>query len=147
MSTMTTCPVCQFEIDETASECGHCGFKLVGATQELSTPGTGGIAIDEQKPCEKPHLTITKGPIAGQIFYIDPLPLSIGRDPESDLFLNNMTVSRHHAVIENKDSSVIIRDKGSLNGTWVDGKVIDEAELVDGTLIQIGTFSMRFSGV
>ena len=145
MSEMALCPVCQFEIDITASECAHCGFKLVGATQEFSSPGTGGFALGEKTPCGKPHLTVTKGPIAGQVFYLEPLPVRIGRDPECDLFLNNMTVSRLHAYIENQGSKLVVRDGGSLNGTWVDGKVVEEADLVEGTLLQIGTFSMRFS--
>jgi pSer/pThr/pTyr-binding forkhead associated (FHA) protein len=56
-----------------------------------------------------------------------------------------MTVSREHAIIERHGKQVFIRDCESLNGTWVDGKVVSEAELVDGSLVQIGTFSMRFS--
>ncbi|MDR0499703.1 MAG: FHA domain-containing protein, partial [Coriobacteriales bacterium] len=72
-------------------------------------------------------------------------PVTIGRDPDCGFFLNNMTVSREHAIIERHGKQVFIRDCESLNGTWVDGKVVSEAELVDGSLVQIGTFSMRFS--
>ena len=145
MSTPILCPVCQQKIDPDANACPHCGFKLVGSTQEFSGPGTGGIDIGTTESCGKPHLTVTKGPLAGEVFYLDPLPVSIGREPDRDLFLNNMTVSRHHAVIEERGSQLIIRDEDSLNGTWVDGKVVEEADLVEGTLVQIGTFSMRFS--
>ncbi|MCL2756624.1 MAG: FHA domain-containing protein [Coriobacteriia bacterium] len=145
MGEKALCPVCQYEIDISANSCAHCGFKLVGATQEFSSPGTGGFAFNETAVCGKPHLTVTKGPIAGQVFYLEPLPISIGRDPECDLFLNNMTVSRLHAIIEKHGSKLYVRDGGSLNGTWVDGKVVEEADLVEGTLLQIGTFSMRFS--
>jgi len=145
MSEKAVCPVCRNGIDISASECAYCGFKLVGVTQELPSPGTGGITIDDCATCKKPHLTVTKGPIAGEVFYLEPLPVSIGRDPECDFFLNNMTVSRRHALIEVVGSKLMIRDEGSLNGTWVDGKVVEEADLVEGTLVQIGTFSMRFS--
>lgn len=92
----------------------------------------------------KPMLTVTKGPLKDQVFDLDPLPVVIGRDPDCDLFLNNMTVSRRHAVIEREDERLILRDLESLNGTWIDGKVTEKAELTDGTLVQIGTFSMRF---
>ena len=142
---MDICPVCHYQVDDAANECGQCGFKLVGATQEFFTPGTGGIAIGLAEHRGKPHLTVTKGPIAGQVFYLEPLPVSIGRDPECDLFLNNTTVSRRHALIGRIGSSIVISDEGSLNGTWVDGQVVDEADLIEGTLVQIGTFSMRFS--
>ncbi|MCL1891057.1 MAG: FHA domain-containing protein [Coriobacteriia bacterium] len=145
MSNTVSCPVCRHEIDASANECIYCGFKLVGATQEFSTPGTGGIAIDGTELRGTPHLTVTKGPIAGEVFSLEPLPVSIGRDPDCDLFLNNMTVSRRHALILEENGKLLIRDGDSLNGTWIDGKVVEEAELVEGTLVQVGTFSMRFS--
>jgi pSer/pThr/pTyr-binding forkhead associated (FHA) protein len=119
----------------------------VGPTQEFTGPGTGGILRTGQSYSDKPYLTVTKGPLEGEIFTLDPLPVSIGRDPDCDLFLNNMTVSRRHAVIERDAASnqLLIRDQDSLNGTWVDGKVVEVAELVAGTLVQIGTFSTRVS--
>jgi pSer/pThr/pTyr-binding forkhead associated (FHA) protein len=97
------------------------------------------------KKNSSPHLTVTKGHLQGEVFELDPLPVVIGRDPECDLFLNNMTVSRKHAIIERIDDELVIRDLDSLNGTWVDGKVVAQAEVIEGTLIQIGTFSMRFA--
>jgi pSer/pThr/pTyr-binding forkhead associated (FHA) protein len=115
----------------------------VGATQEFSGPGTGGILRKGKSYSGKPYLTVTKGPLEGEVFVLDPLPVVIGRDLDCDLFLNNMTVSRRHAVIERDADKLIIKDEHSLNGTWVDGKVVEEAELVPGTLVQIGTFSMR----
>jgi hypothetical protein len=140
-----TCPVCNQPVSSNVNECSRCGFKLVGQTLEFSVPGTGGIPINPTAGHGSPQLTVTKGLLEGEVFQLKPLPVVIGRDPECDLFLNNMTVSRKHAIIEQLGSKLIIRDKNSLNGTWVDGKVVDEAELVEGTLIQIGTFSMRFS--
>lgn len=95
--------------------------------------------------CGKPRLTLTKGPLKGEVFNLEDFPVVIGRDPSCDLFLNNMTVSREHAVIQREETRVVVRDNGSLNGTWVDGRIVEEAELVEGSLLQIGTFSMRFS--
>jgi pSer/pThr/pTyr-binding forkhead associated (FHA) protein len=56
-----------------------------------------------------------------------------------------MTVSREHTIIECEDGHLIVYDKDSLNGTWVDGKIVEKAELYEGSLLQIGTFSMQFS--
>ena len=117
---------------------------LIGITQELPSPDTAGMPSTGTIHRGKATLTVTKGPLQGQVFDLDPLPVVIGRDPECDLFLNNMTVSRRHAIIEKEDDKLVLKDLGSLNGTWIDGKISDRAELYDGTLIQIGTFSMRY---
>jgi len=117
---------------------------LIGMTHEMPSPDTAGMPSTGPLGRGKSTLTVTKGPLQGQVFDLDPLPVIIGRDPECDLFLNNMTVSRQHAIIEKTDKGLVLRDLDSLNGTWIDGKVTDHAELADGTLIQIGTFSMRF---
>ena len=142
------CPVCKAGVAEGKHECARCGFKLVGSTEELDLPhaaDSGSIGIRGEHG--KPRLTLTKGPLKGEVFYLDTFPVSVGRDPNCDLFLNHMTVSRVHAIIERAGSRIIVRDQASLNGTWVDGKIVDEAELYEETLLQIGTFSMRFSGL
>ena len=69
---------------------------------------------------------------------------TIGRDPSCDFFLNNTTVSRRHAVITVERDRARIVDNGSLNGTWVDGAVVDAAPLVSGSKVQIGSFEMMF---
>jgi len=142
------CPVCKAEVADGVHECERCGFRLVGSTEQLDLPNasdSGSIGIRGEHG--KLRLTLTKGPLKGEVFYLDTFPVSIGRDPSCDLFLNHMTVSRVHAVIEQVGSRIIVRDRASLNGTWVDGKIVDEAELYEDTLLQIGTFSMRFSGL
>ncbi|TLM87290.1 MAG: FHA domain-containing protein, partial [Actinobacteria bacterium] len=70
----------------------------------------------------------------------------VGRDPESDIFLNDMTVSRSHAEFEVVGDEVTVRDLGSLNGTYVNGVCVDAAPLSHGDLVQIGTFQMVFVG-
>jgi hypothetical protein len=140
------CPVCGTLVEESVNECGRCGFRLVGATEEIDMPGasdSGSIGVCGENG--RPRLTLTKGPLKGEVFYLESFPVSIGRDPNCDLFLNNMTVSRVHAVIEREGGRLIVRDNSSLNGTWVDGKIVEEAELYEGSLLQIGTFSMQFS--
>jgi hypothetical protein len=140
------CPVCGASVAKDVNECDRCGFKLVGATEEIemlaaSDSGTIGACGEGGRP----RLTLTKGPLKGEVFYLESFPVSIGRDPGCDLFLNNMTVSREHAAIERDDGRIIVHDQESLNGTWVDGKIVEKAELYEGSLLQIGVFSMRFS--
>lgn len=93
---------------------------------------------------EHPTLTILKGPQTGSTFVLDSPEVTIGRDPGSAVFLNDMTVSRHHAVLRVSGLSATIEDLGSLNGTWVDGAIVNNSTLQDGSTIQIGTFRMVF---
>jgi hypothetical protein len=141
------CPVCGAAVAEAVNECARCGFKLVGATEEIDMPTAGDSgSIGSCGENGRPRLTLIKGPLAGEVFYLERFPVTIGRDPKCDLFLNNMTVSRLHAVIEREaDDHIVVYDRDSLNGTWVDGKIVEQAELYEGSLLQIGTFSMRFS--
>lgn len=78
---------------------------------------------------------------------LDEGTFTLGRDPKCDIFLSNMTVSRHHSTIVIDGSEAKITDAGSTNGTWVDGQVVDEAPLVAGTRVQIGTFDMIFKRI
>lgn len=100
----------------------------------------------QQKPAY-PVLTIVKGPQTGQTFELNLPQISLGRDPKSSVFLNDMTVSRNHATIDLSNLALgyaTIEDLDSLNGTWVDGAIINKATLRDGSTIQIGTFRMVF---
>ncbi len=97
-----------------------------------------------QKPAH-PTLTIVKGPHIGETFELDSPIITLGRDPKNSVFLNDMTVSRHHARMDITNPSLAtIEDLGSLNGTWVDGAIVSKASLRDGSTIQIGTFRMVF---
>ncbi len=146
MKNMRTCPVCKASVAPDQHECSRCGFKLVGRTEEFVSLDTEEAVLEAaEEVCGRARLTVTKGPLEGESFYLETMPVTIGRDPKCDLFLNNMTVSRQHAVIECKGQQIIVRDNNSLNGTWVDGQVVEEAELQEGSLLQIGTFNMRFS--
>ena len=94
-----------------------------------------------------PVLTIVKGPQTGETFELDSTHISLGRDPKNSVFLNDMPVSRHHAQIDLSNLGLgyaTIEDLNSLNGTWVDGAIINKATLQDGSTIQIGTFRMVF---
>lgn len=94
-----------------------------------------------------PSLSIVKGPHSGTTFELNQTEVSIGRDPSNTIFLNDMTVSRHHARISLSASgtgTATVEDLGSLNGTWVDGAIVSRANLNDGSTIQIGTFRMVY---
>ena len=120
-----------------------------GATEIFRMPAADSTVPDlmgASKPAH-PTLTIVKGPQIGQTFELDSPEITLGRDPKNSVFLNDMTVSRHHARMDlsNVEAGLAsIEDLGSLNGTWVDGAVVSKASLKDGSTVQIGTFRMVF---
>ena len=120
-----------------------------GNTQIFRMPSTDATIPDllaEEKPTH-PTLQIVKGPQIGETFELDQPIITLGRDPNNSVFLNDMTVSRKHARmnLENVASGLAtIEDLGSLNGTWVDGAIVSKARIKDGSTIQVGTFRMVF---
>ena len=148
MADITTCPVCNAELAAGVTVCERCGFKLVGQTQvfpHLEVDASGKAVDPRTGIAGTPTLTILKGPLAGESFKLTSFPLIIGRDPSCGLFLNDMTVTRKHASLDVIDNEVVIADLNSLNGTWVDGQIQERATLKDGTIVQIGTFTMVFN--
>lgn len=123
--------------------------KAEGTTEIFRMPSSDSTFPDimgTSRP-EHPTLTIVKGPSTGETFTLDQDVISIGRDPQNSVFLNDMTVSRHHAKMDLggiRDGVATIEDLGSLNGTWVDGAIVNKAMLSDGSTVQIGTFRMVF---
>ena len=96
-------------------------------------------------PGNKAGLLTIKGPIIGEKFFLGKDSLSIGRSAESDILLDDITVSRHHAIIEKKESTVFaIRDLESLNGTYLNGVIAGESDLENGDRIQIGKYVFLF---
>ena len=80
----------------------------------------------------------------GAAFELEDDVTTIGRDPANGIFLNDMTVSRSHARIIREGLGARIEDLGSLNGTWVDGAIVNAAPLHDGSSVQIGTFTLIY---
>ena len=78
------------------------------------------------------------------IFELGDAPLSIGRSPRCDIFLNDMTVSREHASIERCVDGYQITDAHSYNGVWIDNTSIESVVLNDGDIIQIGVFCLLY---
>jgi len=91
-------------------------------------------------PEGKCGLLVIKGPNIGDKFFIDKEESFIGRSPESDVLLDDITVSRKHVIIQKDDKNCRIIDTGSLNGSYLNGNIVEEAVLQDGDRLQIGKY-------
>jgi len=89
-------------------------------------------------------LVVTRGPGAGSRYRIDQGEVRIGRHPEAHILLDDVTVSRRHALLTVLDDQVVLTDQASLNGTYVAGERVDSHVLADGDEVQIGRFHLVF---
>ncbi|MDT7571164.1 MAG: hypothetical protein QOE05_1338 [Actinomycetota bacterium] len=89
-------------------------------------------------------LVVKRGPNAGSRFLLDASVTTAGRHPESDIFLDDVTVSRRHAEFVRDGDSFVVRDVGSLNGTYLNRGRIDAAALAGGDEVQIGKYRLVF---
>lgn len=90
-------------------------------------------------------LVVRTGPQAGQSFPLDDRVTRLGRHPDSEISLDDITVSRRHAEVEHVADGYVVRDAGSLNGTYVNQERIDEPQhLVHGDELQVGKFRLVF---
>lgn len=105
----------------------------------------GGPALDtpgDVDGLEGFALVVERGPRAGMTFSLESGKTTIGRGPEQDIFLDDVTVSRDHAVIVVDESGVSLRDAGSTNGTYINGERLDSAVLSPGDEVIIGKFHL-----
>jgi pSer/pThr/pTyr-binding forkhead associated (FHA) protein len=105
--------------------------------------GAEQLAIDALPPGSA-LLVVQRGPNAGARFLLDGERTTVGRHPGSDIFLDDVTVSRKHAEFVRREGQFLVRDVGSLNGTYVRRNRIDEALLREGDEVQIGKFRMVY---
>ncbi len=89
-------------------------------------------------------LVVRRGPNAGSTFVLEHATTTLGRHPDSDIFLDDVTVSRRHAAIERSADGYEVSDADSLNGTYVDHARIDRTRLRDMQELQIGRFVLTF---
>jgi pSer/pThr/pTyr-binding forkhead associated (FHA) protein len=89
-------------------------------------------------------LVVIRGPIAGARLALSKDLTTAGRHPKSDLFLDDVTVSRRHAEFVRSDAGFVLRDVGSLNGTYLNRERVDEALLSNGDEIQIGRYKLAY---
>jgi pSer/pThr/pTyr-binding forkhead associated (FHA) protein len=111
--------------------------------EDTGLSGADQAAIDAL-PEQSALLVVQRGPNAGARFLLDADRTTAGRRPESDIFLDDVTVSRKHAEFIRREGQFVVRDVGSLNGTYVDRDRIEEAVLKDGDEVQIGKYRLVF---
>lgn len=138
------CPVCSVLNAAGANFCTACGAEL----PESDDSATGAyplVGVDVAGEGEVGQLVVTRGPTAGARYALSGQVTTIGRHPDSGIFLDDVTVSRRHAEVrrgEGGQYSVV--DEGSLNGTYLDGDRIDSAAMREGAQLQIGKYRLVF---
>jgi len=147
------CPECGFQNPEAANYCSKCGTLLVkdepGSETTMSyTPEEGeedAAPTLAELGAEGPALVVRSGGgRAGEHFVPQGERTTIGRSPDCDIFLDDVTVSRKHAVLVQKDGSFFIEDQGSLNGTFLNRRRIESGRLENGDELQIGKYKLSF---
>ena len=112
--------------------------------REATAADTERAAAVEGLPSGAGMLVVKRGPNAGSRFLLDEPVTSAGRHPDSDIFLDDVTVSRRHAEFHLESDEFRVVDVGSLNGTYVNREPVDSAVLANGDEIQIGKFRLVF---
>jgi pSer/pThr/pTyr-binding forkhead associated (FHA) protein len=149
------CTNCGHRNPEGSNFCSSCGAALAesGGTETTVTFLPGELEADlEEEVHISPEeleggrgvLIVKRGPNAGSKFFLDADSTRVGRHPESDIFLDDITVSRRHAEIRRGNGGFSLHDVGSLNGTYVNRERVEGAELRSGDEIQIGKFKLVF---
>jgi pSer/pThr/pTyr-binding forkhead associated (FHA) protein len=122
-------------------------FSTVSGEPEVAE--AEGLSTEEQRavealPSGSALLVVLRGPNAGARFLLDADRTTAGRHPDSDIFLDDVTVSRKHAEFLREGPVFRVRDVGSLNGTYVNRERVDEAVLSAGDEVQIGKYRMTY---
>ena len=145
------CQECGFQNPEAANYCARCGALLqkgevsVETTQSLLPEEVGELDHEPVVGLDGPALVVRQGGgRAGESFHPTGERTRIGRSPECEIFLDDVTVSRNHAVLIARSGGYVVEDLGSLNGTFVNRRRIDTAVLQGGDELQIGKYRMTF---
>ena len=147
------CQRCGHRNADDANFCSSCGAPIEREDQDrptiqlqLDSPaGTPDeISIDLDDVTSSGVLVVRAGPNAGSTFAIDKDVVTAGRHPDSDIFLDDVTVSRRHAEFRRDAGDFVVVDVGSLNGTYVNREPVDTAVLTNGDEVQIGKFRLVF---
>jgi len=148
------CPECGFVNTEGANYCQKCGAFLgdVGPPTSDTTAAYQVTDTGEQKPVDLDKIAAegatlvirSGGGRAGETFALDGERTAIGRSPDSEVFLDDVTVSRNHALLVRRRDGIYIDDLGSLNGTYVNRERIESHRLVDGDELQVGKYKLSY---
>jgi FHA domain/zinc-ribbon domain len=149
------CTNCGHKNSGGSNFCSSCGAPLTeaGGSDTTVTFQAGELDTDledeihvtpDELEGDRGVLIVKRGPNAGSKFFLDTDVTEIGRHPESDIFLDDITVSRRHAEIRREGSTFSVNDVGSLNGTYINRERVEEAALQSGDEIQVGKFKLIF---
>jgi pSer/pThr/pTyr-binding forkhead associated (FHA) protein len=160
------CTRCGYQNPDASRYCAQCGAPLeqrgdrpgpsevtslinLGSLEETAEPADapsveGQMGAVDALPAGSALLVVKRGPNAGSRFLLDRDVTTAGRHPESDIFLDDVTVSRRHAEFRRDSFAFSVHDVGSLNGTYVNRERIDSAVLAGGDEVQIGKFRLVF---
>jgi len=156
MPSTSHCPECGFVNPEAANYCQKCGTFIgprEGAEEQPSTSTyqvgeTGEIAaVDLDAEIERTGAALvirSGGGRAGESFPMEEDRMAIGRSPDAGVFLDDVTVSRNHALLVTRGDGTYIDDLGSLNGTYVNRSRIESQRLEDGDEIQVGKYKLSY---
>jgi len=143
------CPECGFQNPEASNYCARCGAYLRRDEHGETTLSLGPDELaDGGFPAVEPRgpalVVRAGGGRAGESFPTEGPRTLIGRSPDCDVFLDDVTVSRKHALLVREGRSFRIEDQGSLNGTFVNRKRIDSSPIENGDELQIGKYRLTF---
>ena len=149
------CPECGFTNAEGANYCQRCGAFLGAEQTATGEPTTATYRVGETGELIPVNLdeVAQSGPVlvirsgggrVGESFALDRDRMTIGRRPDSDIFLDDVTVSRDHALIVRRGGDLYLDDLGSLNGSYVNRRRIESHRLEDGDELQIGKYKLTF---
>ncbi|CAN5779141.1 hypothetical protein BH10ACT1_BH10ACT1_09330 [soil metagenome] len=147
------CNNCGHRNVEGSNFCSSCGQPLERVDDATTTitfsldqqPGGDEISLDLADVGPGGVLVATRGPNSGSEFALEHVITTIGRHPESDIFLDDVTVSRRHVEVERATAGYVVRDVGSLNGTYLNQVIVEgDAPLANGDELQVGRFKLVF---
>ena len=118
--------------------------ELLTESDQQAAQSDSAVTGVEGLPEGQALLVVKRGPNAGSRFLLDQATTSAGRHPDSDIFLDDVTVSRRHAEFRSESETFTVVDVGSLNGTYVHREPVDSASLSNGDEVQIGKFRLVF---
>jgi len=148
-----SCPQCGHRNPVGSRFCSSCGAGLDGGeshtTMSVTVPidsAAEDVEVDlEELPAGIGMLVVTRGPNSGSRYALDQPLVTAGRHPDSDIFLDDITVSRRHAEVRQvAGGGYEVCDVGSLNGTYLNRERVEKAPLKDGDELQVGTFKLLF---